>query len=128
MIRYLYVNYAEAPAPFVHLSLRCPQTGRRADDVPAQVDTAADRTILPVKIVDAMGLAQIGHIRLMGFGGRLIECPTYAVEAAIRSLPAALLKVAAGEGEDHVLLGRDVLNLYRIVLDGPKGALEINFP
>jgi predicted aspartyl protease len=125
MIRYTYTPL-QIPAPFVHVTLHCPQTGARAEDVPAQVDTAADRTILPSKLVEEMGLAQMGRIPLVGFGGRIVECPTYSVEVGVRSLPAALVKVAASDGETYILLGRDVLNLYRIVLDGPKRTLEIS--
>ena len=67
-----------------------------------------------------------GDIPLIGLGGRLVECPTYAVEVALRSLQAVFVKTAASDGEPYILLGRDVLNHYRIVLDGPKQTLEIH--
>jgi hypothetical protein len=31
-----------------------------------------------------------------------------------------------GQHENHILLGRDVLNTLRIVLDGPQNAFEID--
>jgi hypothetical protein len=35
------------------------------------------------------------------------------------------LEVAASDGEIYALLGRDLLNHYRVVLDGPNLILEI---
>jgi hypothetical protein len=43
----------------------------------------------------------------------------------IRSFPPMTVEVLAHPAEPFILLGRDVLNHYRILLDGPKLALEI---
>jgi hypothetical protein len=63
MIRYRYVEHIKPPAPFVNVSVRCPKTGAVAPGVPAQLDTAADRTILPAEVVTALGLVA-RHTRL----------------------------------------------------------------
>jgi hypothetical protein len=60
-----------------------------------------------------------------GLGGQQLELPTYQVQLLIRDLPPIIVKVAASAGEPYVLLGRDVLNRYRVVLDGPNMRLEI---
>ena len=39
--------------------------------------------------------------------------------------PPQTLEVVASAGEAWILLGRDVLNTHRLVLDGPQLALEI---
>jgi hypothetical protein len=36
------------------------------------------------------------------------------------------IKVIASHDEQFALLGRDVLNLFKILLDGPNLALELN--
>jgi hypothetical protein len=125
VIRYPYVEYGAFPAPFVHVSLRCPQTGSRAEELPAQIDTGSDRTILPGPIVRALGLAQIGTMSVAAFGNHVSTVPTFAVEIIVRSQDPVLLKAIASEGEGLIILGRDVLNRYRILLDGPASALEI---
>ncbi len=45
--------------------------------------------------------------------------------AAVHSLPPQTIEVVASPGESWVLLGRDVLNSYRALLDGPQLAVEI---
>ena len=125
MIRYVYTSYGVFPAPFVQVTVRCPETGKQEENVPAQLDSGSDRTILPGKFVAGLGLVQMGHLEVVGFAGKVSDCPTYSVEVTIRSLRPLALKVLADHGEPFVLLGRDVLNHFRLLLDGPALALEI---
>lgn len=125
MIRYRYALERVPPAPFVNVSLACPQTGTRAIDLPAQVDTGADRTVLPGRVVTAMGLQQDGQLVFEGFGSLLLALPVYLVEVHIHEFPPVRVRAALGEREPHILLGRDVLNAHRLLLDGPQLALEI---
>jgi hypothetical protein len=125
MIRYRYADHIVPPAPFVHVSLRCPTTGSHVDGMPAQLDTAADRTVLPDFVVERLGLAQVGHLLFQGFGSQVLELPTYVVSVTVHDLSPVTVKVVLGEREPYILLGRDVLNAYRFLLDGPQSALEI---
>ena len=51
MIRYRYSRQLDPPGPFVNVTVRCPATGAVLANLPAQVDSAADRTILPSSVV-----------------------------------------------------------------------------
>jgi hypothetical protein len=51
--------------------------------------------------------------------------PSYPVQVAIHDLPAQTLEVVGSAGESWLLLGRDVLNARRLLLDGPQLVLEI---
>ncbi len=125
MIRYTYLRQLRPPAPFVNVTLQNPATGAELHNVPAQLDNAADRTLLPEKLVQALSLPQIGVIPIGGVGGIVQNMPTYPVRVAIHDLPAQTIEVVASPGETWVLLGRDVLNAHKILLDGPNLVLEI---
>ncbi len=125
MIRYSYQTQLRPPAPFVYVTLRNPVTGAEERDVPAQLDSAADRTVVPVAFALALALPQIGTISIGGVGGFVQTMPSYPVQIAIHNLPAALVEVVASDGEAWILLGRDVLNAHRIHLDGPGLFVEI---
>lgn len=125
MIRYNYLPQLQPAAPFVYVTLRNPVTGAEQRDVPAQLDTAADRTLLTDALVQALALPQIGTIQIGGVGGIIQSMPTYPVELAIHNLPSQTVEVVANAGEAWALLGRDVLNAHRLLLDGPQLALEI---
>lgn len=128
MIRYRYQEALEPPAPFIHVTLVNPATGATLTSVPAQIDSAADRSVLPPRLVTALELTQFGDLEVAGLGGEVGQLPTYPVLLGIHDLPARSHLVLACEGEPWVLLGRDVLNQYRIVLDGPASAVEIDRP
>ncbi len=125
MIRYNYTRQFVPPAPFVYVSLRCPLTGVSMQDLPAQVDCAADRTVIPGSMAEHLGLECVDTIHVAGLGSGILAVPAYRVELTIRALSPHQVIVAAQDDEPYVLLGRDVLNRYRILLDGPGLALEI---
>lgn len=66
MIRYNYLTQLQPPAPFVYVTLRNPVTGAEKRDVPAQLDCAADRSVLPESEATALGLPQMGTISTSG--------------------------------------------------------------
>lgn len=125
MIRYRYNTQLQPPAPFVHLLLRNPADGSELLAVPAQIDTAADRTVLPQSLVKNLGLAQIGTMLIGGLGGITYTLPTYVVMVGIHDLAVQPIKVVASADEEWPLLGRDILNSVRLTLDGPQSVLEI---
>ena len=125
MICYRYAAQLRPPAPFVSVTLRNPVTGAEQQDVPAQLDRAADRTLLPEPVARALALPQIGTIKIGGVGGIAQTMPSYPVQLAIDNLPVQAVEVVARAGEAWVLLGRDVLNSYRLLLDGPQLFVEI---
>jgi hypothetical protein len=126
VIRYRYAAQLRPPAPFVSVTLRNPVTGAEQQNLPAQLDPAADRTLLPEAVVLALALPQIGTILIGGVGGVTQTMPSYPVELAIDNLPPQVVEVVASAGESWVLLGREILNAHRLVLDGPQLFVEID--
>jgi hypothetical protein len=125
VIRFNYLSQLQPPAPFVYVHLRNPLTGAEKRDVPAQLDCAADRSLFPATIVQDLALAQISAIEIMGAGGITQSMPSYPVELTLHDLAPVTIEVVASPGEKWVLLGRDVLNAHRMLLDGPKLVVEI---
>jgi hypothetical protein len=125
MIRYRYTTAFDPPAPVVNITVICPATGRRLETQPAQIDTGADCTVLPGAAVAALGLAEDGRLQLQGFTGKVVELPVFLVDIQAHDLPAVSVRAVLGEGERLIILGRDVLNSHRLILDGPSLTLEI---
>jgi hypothetical protein len=69
MIRYRYNDQVKPPAPFVSVFLRCPNSGAKVSNQPAQLDYAADRTVLPDGLITALGLVEDGRLLFQGFAG-----------------------------------------------------------
>jgi hypothetical protein len=76
--------------------------------------------------VTALDLVQVGERECQGFYGEIVQLPAFLVAVSIHDLPPIEVRAVLGEREAFILLGRDVLNNHRIVLDGPQLMLEIS--
>jgi predicted aspartyl protease len=120
-----YATFLNPPAPFV-LANVAPTTGADASDaLLAQLDYGADRTVLPLEVVERLHLPSSGVAMIAGLGGEVEEARLYDVRLTIAGFSPLAVEVLANPGEPCVLLGRDVLNNYRIIPDGPNQRLEI---
>jgi hypothetical protein len=93
VIRYNYLSQLQPAAPFVYVILQNSITGAERRDVPAQLDTAADRTLLPDAVAQALALPQIGTVPIGGVGGITQTMPCYPVQLTIHNLPAQTVEV-----------------------------------
>jgi hypothetical protein len=126
VIRYRYNQQVSPPAPFLHLVLARPDGTRSSGEIPAQIDSAADITAVPADVIDDLELVQFGSMDVAAFAGVLKTVRTFLVQLSLRGGNPVVVKVVASSDEPHVLLGRDVLNRHRILLDGPQGMMEID--
>jgi hypothetical protein len=94
-------------------------------DLPGQLDTAADRSVLPLTAVGELELPQVRELLVTGVGGQILTLPTFLVQLELRQLPPRTVEVLASPDEPFVLLGRDVLNAFQILLNGPQQFLQI---
>jgi predicted aspartyl protease len=125
MSRYRYNQQIVPPAPFVYVTIEQPVAGGLSLESPAQLDTAADASVIPLRLAEALGLEQLGELPAIGVDGRPATLATFLVRIGIRDYPARTAEVFASQHEPYVLLGRDLLNRFRIVLDGPNLLLDI---
>lgn len=123
-IRYNYNQQVAPPAPFVYVHVRPAFEGSAGAVVPGQVDTAADLSAIPERLVEELRLVPLEMVSALGFGGHLLSLPTYLVEFQIRGLQPVRVKALASPDEPYVLLGRDILNRFALLLDAPDLVLE----
>jgi predicted aspartyl protease len=125
MIRFKYITQFRPSAPFVYVTIRTADGASEIGELPAQLDTAADRTVVPMKVVDELAVEPMGNIPIGGVAGHVTLMPTFLVQVEIRLLRSVNVAVVAHREEPFVLLGRDVLNQFRVSLDGPGEVVEI---
>lgn len=71
-----------------------------------------------------LGLEQSGELNVLDYDGQLTSMITFVVRAALPDGRRGRLNAIAVDS-DLIFLGRDVLNLLRLLLDGPALRLEI---
>ena len=123
-MKFHYNQDLNPPAPLVSVRLSHPFRPEASIEVSAKVDTAADVTGIPETSVTSLQLERTGQMTLMGFDRQLKPVHLYSVVVALPSGRRGRLNAVA-ISIDYVLLGRDVLNHLRLLLDGPALTLEI---
>ena len=110
-------GYAPA-APVARVVVRHPESGATLADVPLLIDSGADATLLPRAVVAALGLPGTGErYDLVAFDGSLSESEAVKAEVVFlnKTFQGRFLVVDAEIG----VLGRNILNRVRLLLDGP---------
>src|ERR1022692_2630771 len=115
MIRYEYVANFSPPAPFVHVVFHNPKNNRTSAEIPAQINSGADRTVIPSIVAEELELISVRDVMVEGLGSAAQTLPEFVVSVQIRLLEPIAVSVLAHEKETYVLLGRDVLNKLRVV-------------
>ena len=105
-------------APVAQVNLRDPGSGTAIADVPMLIDSGSDVTLLPESAVASLGLRGTGErYRLEAFDGTITE--SEAVRASFvfldKTFTGRFLVVESEVG----VIGRNVLNCVRLLLDGP---------
>jgi len=110
----------EPPAPVAYVTLRNPATGALLSDVPMLIDTGADVTLLPSDTLEQLGIPaeEDSDFEVQVFDGEIKRLRLAKMELYV------LGKKFAGEyllvDRPIGILGRNILNNIRILLDGPR--------
>jgi len=98
----------------------------------AMIDTGASKTCISPRIVDALGLKQVGDIKCGGVGGeadhRLFRI-TFEFEGSPIRIPDIEVIEAHIENQGlDMLVGRDVLSVSALTYHGPTGSWRLEIP
>jgi predicted aspartyl protease len=124
-VTFRYVATETPPAPYALVAVGRPDGTTLAADVPAKVDCGADRTVIPIHLATDLRLDEVERREFEGLGGNRVAMSIFQLLLTVRGCPAVGVNAAGIDGEPFILLGRDVLNNFRVVLDGPSGKMEI---
>ena len=113
-----YNNKYVPPAPTAEIKLRNPQTMAVVSNVPVLLDTGVDVTLLPRKFCEQIGIAisEADFLELVGFNQAESKAFYVRIEFVLdRMLFRGKYLVY---DQDEGIIGRDVLNQFKIVFDG----------
>jgi len=113
-------QYYQPPAPVAPLTLRT-LDGRKQtiSNVPALIDTRADVTLLPRWAVEQLGLTPLadGSVQLAWFDGSTRAAETVELETSFHG--GRFQGRYAVIDQPHGIVGRNLLNHFRLLFDGP---------
>lgn len=90
----------------------------------ALLDTGADITAIPRSLIDVLRLYKVGQIQIEGVEGNQSIFHLYAVKLKLNGVTIPRLEVIATD-LDIVVIGRDVLNQFYCLLNGPEQTFDL---
>ncbi|MEX0718932.1 MAG: retropepsin-like aspartic protease [Planctomycetaceae bacterium] len=111
------------PAPLATVELRRPDERAGDPSVPMLIDSGADVTLLPKSVIESLGIVGTPETyQLIAFDGTTSESRAARADLVFlgRRFRGLFLVTDAEVG----VLGRDVLNHIRLLLDGPAASWE----
>lgn len=123
-------DHFEPPAAVALVSVKNPKTNAHVESFPMLLDTGADISVLPPGLAASLALeVQAGHaIETEGYDGRRstlrVVSATLEFERIIFNAEFVLLDHDQPAG----ILGRNILNLLHLQLNGPANEWDVLVP
>jgi clan AA aspartic protease len=119
--RFAYDKSLDPPAPIVPVRVGGPAS-EHAVMLPMLVDTGADGTLVPARIVRRLGLPPVDIVAVSGVDGVKQRATVHAASVELGELRVHARIVAFA---DEAILGRDILNRGVVTLDGPSLTVSV---
>jgi predicted aspartyl protease len=112
------------PFPRLPVAISAPEHSATAV-LSGLIDTGADATLAPIEHLLAAQAVELYRARLRSHWGELRSVSVYLVDLVVDGHVLPGVEVVGDELTNDVLLGRNVLNRLRLVLDGPASEVDI---
>jgi predicted aspartyl protease len=111
--------------PAVPVLLRNSDEGLRTEKVPALLDTGSDGSLVPIAYLEQILAPPMADTHIRSHWGEWRAAQLFAVDIELGSLRLPGVFVIGDEQGTEIVLGRNVLNKLRLLLDGPAGQSDI---
>ena len=93
--------------------------GGCTETLQALIDSGASGTTIPDKLVSKLALRKIGETKASGYNGQVERRNIYSADILFLGFTFNKHPVVAVP-RTYALIGRDILNRYKTILDGPR--------
>jgi hypothetical protein len=107
----------EPPAPVADVIITHPVSSANSGVLRGKLDTGADLSVIPEFLVLQLSLGVRSHIWVRSFDGSFSQRPVYYVRFRFEGHDLPTMRCIAADRR-NVLVGRNVLNRFIIILDG----------
>jgi predicted aspartyl protease len=119
-----YLSEYDPPAPVIKLGIASPISPSFLTEA-FLVDSGADMTSIKREIFDILKLEYAGYVKVGGVVGKpeIRQTAVVRIETPLRTVELAEVIVDPNAQEN--LLGRDIINKWKVLLDGPEQKFSI---
>jgi predicted aspartyl protease len=124
-MRHKYLTGYYPPLPALTIWLGYPDESLSLGPLTAIIDTGADGTLVPQSLIDQIGAPMVDDVRIRGQWGEWRSTQLFTVDVGLEGLRLPAVRVAGDDEGTEIILGRNVLNNLRLLLDGPANQAEV---
>lgn len=124
-MRFAYDSNYFPPAPNVEISLAIPDESFKVGPLLAFVDTGADATIVPIRLLRPLLAPVYDRKTLRSPLGDRRAVDVYLLDVGIAGVRLPVIEIVADAFGHEIIVGRNVLNKVRLLLDGPKQIVDV---
>lgn len=122
---YGYSRNYYPPAPVIEVTFVTAAENLHVGPLPALMDSGADGTIVPINYLNEILAPSTVEMTIRSQWGERHRVLLYLVDVQIGSLTLPGVEVVGDEISDEIVIGRDILNRLRVLLDGPKETTKV---
>lgn len=119
-----YLDTYHPPMPAPEIQLGYPGEALILGPMIAIVDTGADGTLVPQSHMDEIGAPFVDDVRVGSHWGEWRNLQLFTVDIRVGGLRFPAVEVVGDDQSREIILGRNVLNRLKLLLDGPVGQVE----
>ena len=118
------------PAPTIDVFITTPDPELLGEFAPikkmALLDTGADMTAIPRSLVNELELKKIDEINVTDYQGNFLRTPIFVIRVVVNDLLDLNVRTITSD-LDFVHIGRDIINQWKLHLNGFNKELKIEF-
>ena len=124
-MKYPYDTTYAPPFPGAPVVLRNSEEGLRTEQVQALLDTGSDGSLVPIAFLAEILAPPMADTHIRSHWGEWRAAQLFAVDIELGNLRLPGAFVVGDEQGKEIVLGRNVLNKLRLLLDGPAEQSDI---
>lgn len=124
-MKYPYATHFQPAIPMLAIRLENEARGLQTEFLNALLDTGADGTLVPLDYLRQIRAPAVMDRRLRSHWGEWRAVQVFVVNIKLADRRLVNVLVVGDEQGDEIILGRDVLNKLRLLLDGPANQIEL---
>jgi hypothetical protein len=131
MFQYGNTQHPQSISPDAVLEVSNPANPTKRLTINAIVDSGAIITCIPASVIEMLGGLKYKPVSTVSLAGQQLILEKYTVNLRIikefetSAFEFRDVEVLAIPGKQYALIGRDILNNYKIILDGPNHTWSI---
>jgi len=124
-VKYPYSTSYRPPFPVMRVVLRNADEGLRTAPEDALLDTGSDGSLVPISRLQQILAPAIADTNIRSHWGEWRPAQLFVVDIELNGVTLPDIFVVGNEIGNEIVLGRNVLNKLRLVLDGPAHITEM---